>query len=220
MNLANPFTPEGLWVWIAAILTLAVFSFLYRENPFYRFAEHLFVGVSNGYFVAFMWHRILIPYLITPVGHGQKLWLIPIAIVGALYFTRFIPKVSWLVRIPIAIVLGYGAGASIPRSIDASILQQVKATIITRASFADTIAGPGWQLGLWAIIIALGVIATITYFYFSAKQQGILKPVSRIGIIFVMVGFGASFGYTVMARISLFIGRLQFLLRDWLGLIS
>lgn len=208
------------WVWIAAILTLAMFSFLYRENPFYRFGEHLFVGISNGYMVTFMWHMIMMPYLITPLSQGQKLWLIPIALVGALYFTRFIPKMSWLVRIPIAVALGYSAGASIPRSVDAQIIQQIRATIVTRQSFADTLAGPGWQLGLWTVIIALGVIATITYFFFSARQRGILKPISRIGILFVMVGFGASFGYTVMARISLFIGRLQFLLRDWLGLIG
>ena len=209
MNLAT-----DLWVWIAAILTLAVFSFLYRENPFYRFAEHLFVGVSNGYAITFTWHRILVPYLLNPVGHGQKLWLIPIAIVGALYFTRFIPKVSWMVRFPIAIVLGYSAGASIPRSIAATVIEQLKATIITRASFADV------QQGIWAVIILIGVICTITYFFFSTERKGALKPVSYVGVIFIMVGFGASFGYTVMARISLFIGRLQFLLGDWLGLIK
>ncbi|OYD14951.1 hypothetical protein CH330_07130, partial [candidate division WOR-3 bacterium JGI_Cruoil_03_51_56] len=167
----------------------------------------------NGYAITFYWHRVLVPSLINPVSHGQKLWLIAIAIIGALYFTRFIPKVSWLVRIPIAVVLGYFSGAYIPRAIDAQILQQLRATIVTRSMFAN------WQSGLWAVIIALGVIATITYFFFSAKRKGILKPVSRIGIIFIMVGFGASFGYTVMARISLLIGRLQFLLGDWLGLI-
>jgi hypothetical protein len=207
------------WVWVAAILTLAVFSFLYRENPFYRFAEHLFVGVANGYAITFYFHRILMPYLIEPVSHGRDLWLIPIAIVGMLYFTRFIPKVSWLVRIPIAVVLGYSSGAYIPRAIDAQILQQLRATIVTRSSFTSTLAAPGWQLGIWSVIIALGVIATVAYFFFSAEQKGILKPISRIGIIFIMVGFGASFGYTVMARISLFIGRLQFLLGDWLGLL-
>lgn len=201
------------WVWIAAILTLAIFSFLYRENPFYRAAEHLFVGVANGYAITFYWHRILVPYLFSPVSQGQKLYLIPIAIVGALYFTRFIPKISWLVRFPIAIALGYGAGASIPRSIDATIIQQLKATIVTRASFAD------WQQGIWAVIILIGVICTISYFFFSRERKGIIKPVSYVGIVFIMVGFGASFGYTVMARISLFIGRLQFLLGDWLGLI-
>jgi len=213
VNIANPLTPDGIWIWIAALLTLAVFSFLFRENPFYRAAEHLFVGVSNGYFITFTWHRILVPSLVDPVGQGQKLWLIPVAIVGALYFTRFIPKISWLVRIPIAIALGYGSGMSLLRSVEAGLVEQLKATIITRATFAN------WQNGLWALIILVGVICTIAYFFFSTERKGVLKPVSYVGIIFVMVGFGASFGYTVMARISLFIGRLQFLLGDWLGLI-
>jgi hypothetical protein len=205
------------WVWIAAILTLAIFSFLYRENTLYRIAEHLYVGLANGYAITFYWHRILMPSLITPVGNDPhiltKVWLIAVAIVGALYFTRFIPRISWLVRIPIAITLGYGAGASMPRAVDAEIIQQLRATIITRAQFAH------WDTALWAIIILVGVIATISYFFFSAERKGILKPVSYVGIVFIMVGFGASFGYTVMARISLFIGRLQFLLGDWLHLI-
>lgn len=214
MNIANPLSPDGFWVWIAALLTLAAFSFLYRENPFYRAAEHLFVGLSNGYAITFTWHRVLVPSLITPISQGQKLWLIFVAIIGALYFTRFIPRISWLVRIPIAIFLGYGSGMSLLRSIEAGIIEQAKATIVTRASFAN------WQAGLWAILILLGVVCTIAYFFFSTERKGILKPASYIGIIFVMVGFGASFGYTVMARISLFIGRLQFLLGDWLGLIK
>ncbi|MCR4423303.1 MAG: hypothetical protein WHU95_02935 [candidate division WOR-3 bacterium] len=207
------------WVWIAAILTLAIFSFLYKENPFYRFAEHLYVGIANGYAITFYWHRILVPSLFDRVGSAQtpvstKIWLIAIAIIGALYFTRFIPKISWLIRIPIAIVLGYASGTSIPRAIDAEIIRQAKATIVTRASFAN------WQAGLWALVILFGVITTISYFFFSTERKGVLKPVSYVGIIFIMIGFGASFGYTVMARLSLFIGRLQFLLGDWLGLIK
>jgi hypothetical protein len=201
------------WIWVGAVLTLFIFSFLYKENPFYRFAEHLFVGIANGYSITFTWHRVLVPALIDPVAHGQRLWLIAVAFIGALYFTRFIPKISWLVRIPIAMVLGYYSGAYIPRSIDASIIQQTRATVITRASFLN------WQQGLWAVLILIGVVATVSYFFFSRERKGIIKPLSYIGIVFIMLGFGASFGYSVMARISLFIGRVQFLLRDWLGMI-
>ncbi|MCX6842388.1 MAG: hypothetical protein NTX53_08935 [candidate division WOR-3 bacterium] len=206
------------WVWIAAILTLAIFSFLYRENPFYRIAEHLYVGLGNGYAITFYWHRILMPSLIDPVAHNSsivtRVGLIAIAIIGALYFTRFIPKISWLVRIPIAISLGYSCGATIPRAVDAEIIKQLRATIITRPQLAH------WDTALWAITILIGVIATISYFFFSAERKGALRPLSYTGIIFIMVGFGASFGYTVMARISLFIGRLQFLMGDWLGIIK
>lgn len=205
------------WVWIAAILTLAMFSFLYRENPFYRAAEHLYVGLANGYAITVTWHLLIMPVLIDPIRHGSsigtKIWLISLAIIGALYFTRFIPRISWLVRIPISIALGYSCGMGIPRAIDAEIIRQLKATIVTRAQLTH------WDTALWAILILVGVIATISYFFFSAERKGALKSISYVGIVFIMVGFGASFGYTVMARISLFIGRLQFLLGDWLGII-
>lgn len=209
MNLSH-----DIWVWIAALLTIAIFSFLYRENPIYRFAEHLFVGLSNGYMITVTWYLVLRPSFIDPVSHGQKLWLIAIAFIGALYFTRFIPKISWMVRIPIAIAMGYGSGAGLPRAIDAEIIQQLRATIVTRAQLAH------WDTAIWAFLILIGVICTIAYFFFSVERKGILKPVSYVGIVFIMIGFGASFGYTVMARISLFIGRLQFLMGDWLGLIK
>ena len=42
-----------LGAWIAVFLTLAIFSFLYKDNAFYKIAEHLFVGVSAGYWMSF-----------------------------------------------------------------------------------------------------------------------------------------------------------------------
>jgi len=154
----------------------------------------------------------LLPTLIKPLAAGE-FWLVIPFILGLLYLTRFIPKISWLVRIPIAVTMGYYSGAAIPASIQARILKQIEATILTRASFSSLTAG------IWACIILVGIIATIIYFFFSREQKGGLKIVSRIGIAFIMISFGATFGYTVMARISLLIGRLQFLLGSWLGVI-
>lgn len=205
------------WIWISAIMSLCILTFLYRDNPLYRFAEHVFVGVANGWAVTFYWHNILMPSLIDPLfRQGQLLYIIPF-IIGLLYLTRFIPKVSWLVRIPIGITIGYYTGASIPATIDAFIVRQAQGTILTPQNFLSWNAG---SLGIvWSIILFVGVICTLSYFFFSREQKGLLRISSRIGIVFVMVGFGAAFGYTVMARVSLLIGRLQFLLGDWLGII-
>ncbi|MCK4941289.1 hypothetical protein KAS45_04285 [candidate division WOR-3 bacterium] len=205
------------WVWIASILSLAIFSFLYRENPFYRVAEHIFIGVANGYLLTFYWHNILVPSLFRPLFAGRLILIIPFTI-GMLYFTRFIPKVSWLVRIPIGIYIGYYTGAYIPAVIQASIIKQIQGTILTPANFASWHAGP-WGI-LWSVIVLIGVLCTISYFYFSREHKGVLGATSRIGIVFVMIGFGAAFGYTVMARVSLLIGKFQFLLGDWLGIID
>jgi hypothetical protein len=208
---------HDVWIWIAGLLSLCIFSFLYKDNPFYKFAEHLFVGVANGYFLTFTVHRVLIPVLFRPILQGH-LWLIIAFIIGMLYVMRFVPKVSWLVRIPIAITIGYYSGAYVPAVIEADIIRQIQGTILTSGNFATWNAG-SWGI-VWSIILFVGVLCTLSYFYFSKEHEGLLGATSKIGIVFIMIGFGAAFGYTVMARISLFIGRLQFILGDWLGVIN
>ena len=59
-----------------------------------------------------------------------------------------------------------------------------------------------------AIIILIGVSSVLFYFFFSVEHTGPGKIVARTGILFLMISFGAAFGYTVMARMSLLIGRL------------
>jgi len=209
MSLATSF-----WVWISALLTLCIFSFLYRDNPFYRFAEHLFVGMSAGYLIALSYHNVVFPNLVVPLFKEGKLWFIIPLILGLLYVTRFIPKISFIVRIPISFILGWGSGVAIPAYLQTDVIKQIQGTILTKASFVR------WDTALWAILVFAGTVATLVYFFFSRERKGIIKPIANVGIVFIMLGFGASFGYTVMARISLLIGRLQFLLGNWLGIIK
>lgn len=209
MNIAT-----DIWIWVSALLTLCIFSFLFRDNPFYRFAEHLFVGTSAGYLICLSYHNTIYPNLVVPLfREGKILFVIPL-ILGIFYITRFIPRLSFLIRIPIAFLLGWGSGVSIPAAFQTDIIKQIQSTLLSRNAFSK------WDSGLWTIIILVGVASTLIYFFFSRERKGIIKPIANLGIIFIMLGFGASFGYTVMARISLLIGRLQFLLGDWLGIIK
>ncbi len=201
------------WIWLSAVLTICIFSFLYKDNIFYRFAEHLFVGASAGYLIALTWHNQVYPNLFSPLfREGNFLYVIPLFF-SLCYFSRFIPKLAFMIRLPIAFVLGWGSGVAIPAIFQRDILKQTQGTILVGDSFSR------WDTGLWAIVVLIGVICTLIYFFFSRERKGILKPISNLGIIFIMLGFGASFGFTVMARISLLIGRFQFLLGQWLGLI-
>ncbi len=214
MNSAHITLAQIIWIWIGAFLTFCIFSFLYKDNPLYRFAEHLFVGVSVGYSISISYHNVLYPDLIVPLfKHGQLLNIIPL-LFGLCYFARFIPQVSWLIRLPMGLVLGFGAGASIPATLQASIIKQIQGAVLTPNIFKH------WDFFVWALITFIGLICVVTYFYFSKERNKVTKLVAEGGVIFLMVGFGASFGYTVMARISLLIGRFQFLLRDWLHIIK
>jgi hypothetical protein len=65
------------------------------------------------------------------------------------------------------------------------------------------------------LLMLLGLIASLVYFYFSMEHRGLVGKVSRFGVWILMIGFGASFGYTVQGRLSLAIGRaLDVLGRD------
>lgn len=147
------------WTWVAALLTLAILSFLYNDNKLYRASEHLYIGVANGYSIVLTWYNVVVPYMVDPlVGagrivreqgffkaffqsgelnvlnpyHESNFFIILPMMVGALYITRFIPKLSWLVRIPIGISMGYYTAISIPASFKASIVRQLEASILTR----------------------------------------------------------------------------------------
>ena len=103
------------------------------------------------------------------------------------------------------------------RYLQSDLMSQISSTI--RPLIVAGTAGLEWGATISHIVLFLGVICGLIYFFFSREHTGIFKPASRIGIWVLMVTFGASFGYTVMARISLLTGRVQYLFRDWLGLL-
>jgi len=215
-----------LWVWVGALLTLGIFSFLYKDNPLYRFAEHLFVGVSAGYYVVIYYNNSILPNLFVPLfKEGKLLWIIP-GILGLFFFLRFLPKMGWLSRWSFALYVGVGSGVAIPAVMQRNILSQMKGTmepLVVPMTWTNFFQDPtfGGFISLVSIPLAsLGVLFVLSYFFFSLEHKGVLRMSSKIGIVFLMVGFGASFGYTVMARVSLLIGRMVFLMKDWLGVIQ
>ena len=198
---------------IAGILTLAIFSFLYRDNPVYKMAESLLIGVSIGYMLVITWTNSLMALLFNPLfGDGRVALIIPFAL-GLLMFGRFHRNTSALSRLPIAVLIGSGAGVAIPAMLNERTLKQMSATVaplISESGFPD----------VSVIIVLLGVLCTISYFYFSREHKGVLGKSARVGTWFLMIFFGTTFGYTVMSRMSLLIGRFDFIFSTWLGLVK
>jgi hypothetical protein len=195
-------------MWIAAALTLAIFSLLYRDNPFYRAAEHLLVGVSAGYYLVQYFSAGVIRKFYVPVFQQGDLWLLPGGVLGLLILFRLARRTQWISRYAIAFYVAAWSGYLIPSTIQERILTQIGAT------FPPALAGATFGALLGAFILLVGVVSILIYFYFSAPHTGVLGRISQIGITFLMAGFGASFGYTVMGRVSLLIGRFQFLFQD------
>lgn len=201
---------EFLWTTFGVMMTLFTFSFLYKDNPFYKIAEHLVVGVSAGYFVILLYYTGLVPKLINPIKGGDWWYVVP-GLLGMLMWFRFSKKLSWISRYPIAFYIGIATGVAIPVEMKNRINLQLFDTIAKVPDFAGS-----WWLGLSDVVIIAGVVCGLIYFFFSKEHKGAFGGLAKIGIYILMIGFGSSFGYTVMARISLFIQRVQ-VLRNWVG---
>ncbi len=200
--------------WVATGLTLFIFSFLYKDNPLFKLAENLYVGVSVGYTIVKTYDTVIVHLIWKPIVENKE-WtlLIPVAI-GLLMLTRYVPKAAWLSRYAFAFIVGVGSGLAIPRTISSFILKQIEDTV---RPLMVLVPGEGvaftWNLlnpasSVNTVIILIGVSSVLFYFFFSVEHTGPGKAVARTGILFLMIAFGAAFGYTVMARMSLLIGRL------------
>jgi hypothetical protein len=200
---------ELVGLWVAALLTLAIFSFLYRDNPVYRFAEHLLVGVSAGYYLVQYCVSALYRKLFVPVVQDGHHSLLIGGLLGALMLFRFAKRTEWLSRFALAFYVGTAAGYTIPSIMNSQVLAQVQGTWLT------PLADVTWWGTAKEITVLLGVVCVLVYFYFSKAHTGVLGTASRVGIVFLMIGFGASFGYTVMGRVSLLIGQITFLLKEF-----
>lgn len=219
---------HDLGVWVAALLTLCVFSFLYRDNPLYKLAEHLFVGVSAGYYVVLNYWTVIDANLVGPLrvafgGHVQggpwraeqgdyRALLVVPGVLGVLLLTRLFGRISWLSRWSLAVIIGVYAGLKTTGFAQGDLVAQVQASL-----HPLWVSGDPWA-SFNAILFTAGLLASLLYFFYSREHRGALGWTSKAGIWFLMVSFGAGYGYTVMSRVSLLIGRFQFLFEDWLHL--
>jgi hypothetical protein len=192
---------------IAAFLTICIYTFLYKDNPFYKFAEHLVVGVSAGYFAVILYFNGFVPKLIEPLKQGQYWYIFP-GILGIMIWTRFSRKWSWISRFSLAFYIGSGSGIAIPLYLQNFVIRQLSATMLP-------VGFSSWPL-ITNILIIIGVFCGLTYFYFSHEHKGAFGASAKIGIWTLMVGFGAGFGLTVMGRVSLLAERVVFI-RDYLN---
>ncbi len=200
--------------WVAVGLTLFMFSFLYEDNAFYKFGEHLYVGVSVGYGISQALWLNLIPKWWDPLFHPpHDLTLLIPGAMGLLFLTYLVPKVAWLSRWPMATIMGYGAGLAIPLTVTSLIFKQAEGTV---KPLLKMTAGPApgvdtSHVALWAdfctLLVLVGVLSVLVYFFFSIEHKGPVKAVSKVGVLFLMVYFGASYGNTVQGRFALLYGR-------------
>ena len=190
--------------WVSAGLTIFLFSFLYKDNPFFKIAEHLYLGAGMGWLFQVSVNNVWLPKIWEPVLNGELLVIVP-SILGLSLLTQFIPKLSWISRYGFTFMMGYGSGLAIPAGLSTDFMSQIAGTIKPFSLLASMSPFAVFN----SLLVAAGAICVLFYFFFSVEHKGHLKKVSNVGIYFLMVYFGAAFGNTVMARFSLLYGRFD-----------
>lgn len=194
--------------WINVILTIAIISFAVPgENIFYRIAEYIMIGITAGYAVV-QGIRVVLNLGISPMMSGQVYMLLPI-LLGLLVYTRFSKQYGHLSRWPIALMVGCGIGVSIRAVPEVDIMNQIKASFLP-------IIGVSWDVAVSNIILLITLLSTLFYFFMTMEQKGPLRKVSVVGRYSLMILFGAYWGSQLMTRSTMFIGRISFLIKDFL----
>ena len=200
----------AITIWAGAVCTFAIYSVLYNENKIYRLFEHIFIGLGAGYGVYVTWSEVLGPKWWEPmVKDGQWAWIFA-AVVGSMFYFIYSKRQMWISRIVFGMFMGLAAGGMF-REFYELYFPQMGASM-------KPLAGPHLAATAVASTIVFYVIlfASMSYFFFSFEHKSaVMSKTASTGRWFLMIGFGAIFGATVMGRMTLFIGRLNFLINDW-----
>jgi len=214
-----------LTVWFGAIVTFAVFSYLARDNAFYRLVQHAALGVSVGVGVVVAWQQVLYPMWWSHISEAGPetgkwqgyLWLLAL-VPGSLWYFQLSKRLFWVSTLVSGLFIGVAAGIAFKNQI-LLILPQVGGSLKPLNPFA---APGGFTWGgllecLSNLIFLAALLTTLLYFFFSVRTDSrLLRPPMRVGRVMIMICLGAMFGNTVMTRMAYLIERIQFLYEDWL----
>jgi hypothetical protein len=204
---------------VGLILTLMVFSYLIGDNPLFRIAVYLFIGVASGYAATVVWHYVLVPKLFQSLSTLSPLTIVPF-VFGISLLAKLSPRTSWIGNFAMAILVGVGAAAAVGGALLGTLMPQVQASI---DAFDFRSAGGGANAVLRLVeggVMFLGTVFTLASFHFSAgraadgtpQRNTIIEGIAWVGRIFIAITFGALFAGVYMAALTAMIERLSFVI--------
>lgn len=208
---------------IAAILTFMVWSYLLGDNPAFRIAEHLFVGIAIGYAVLVAWFNVVQPALFGAVAPQSPIFAAVPLVLCLLLMAKVRPAWSVIGNLPIALLIGVGAALAVGGALFGTLWPQVSATAnlsLDPADYGDPQPVLASTFFWQNLAIVIGTIGTFFYFTFNMQPQGPLGGFretftrfwSGIGRWVILITLGALFGNTAMSLIAALIGRIQWLM--------
>ncbi|MBN1217870.1 MAG: hypothetical protein JXM69_02990 [Anaerolineae bacterium] len=213
---------ETIGPFLAAALTVMVFSYVFGDNVLFRLASHIFVGVAVGYALLVVWYEVFWPTLTS----GNVVRVLPALFLCFLLIFKLRPTQGGAARllgsIALAFVLGVGVALALGGALFGTLLPQVFKTAnisLNWSHYPDTENEPGLVNWLNNFIIVLGTIGTFFYFTFAVRARGLLGGLREVlvrfwagmGRLMIIFTLGALFANAVSSRVAVLVSRLQFL---------
>jgi hypothetical protein len=212
---------------LAFFFTIMILSYLIGDNPLFKIAVYLFVGVASGYAAAVVFWQVLYPKLfqltvaIVQTGDYARGVLLVVPWLGfAFILMKISPRLAGIARITMAFLVGAGAAVTIAGALTGTILPQVNATI----NFFDPGLAAARNIGAFealgnGAILLTGVVTSLAYFHFGARQKpdgstkrfGLIDLFAWVGRIFIGVTLGVIFAGVYAAALTALIERVSYL---------
>lgn len=206
------------YMWIAAGITIAVLSIYFRETIFSRFVEYTLVGGYAGHYAVSA--LFALAKFAGEIPKGRITYLIPF-ILSITFFSRWIlpEKYRWVDRYGSATLIAIGIGLSLRASVDTQIAKQLVSTF-------QPFTTPDPLTNFNVLLTIFIVFTTLSYFVYTAGYLGkfgekglaFTSKTGKLGRYFIFISLGAAFANVWTSRVSLLLGRIYFLLHDWLAI--
>jgi hypothetical protein len=205
---------DVIGTWIAALLTIAITSLAWKDQPVSKMANHIYIGVVTANSIVQAWQNIM-NVGINKIIAGEFLYIIAI-LLGLLTYTRYSKASFWVYRYPIALVMGIGVGTSMRGLVGGSFLDQIRDSFFQLAVPGDAMTSVN------NVIFFIILLSSLSYFLFTIRafRSETAMKFSLLGRYAMMGAFGYSFANTIATRINQYAGRIAFLLIDWLHIAS
>jgi uncharacterized membrane protein YeiB len=197
-------------IWMAALLTIFIYTFVYKENPAFRWAEHTLIGLTAGVYTVNGLDNIR-KMVIDPIVGGNMsalIMLIPLAM-GLLLFTRFSKTQYHYSRWMMAMLIASAVAAGMVASAQSRVMTSIIETFPTGGDLMTTFN---------ELVMLIAVISTIIFFTYTRPHTGVMGSIAYVGRYALMLALGVNFGNAFSSRMGYIIGRLNFLLLEWLGI--
>lgn len=203
---------------VGALLTILVFSYLLGDNFLYRLALHIFLGALVGYAFGMVISEVWGKLIADSLREGNLFLIVPLGIGLGLLIFKSIPRLAYIGNFFLSPLIGFGIAVALAGAFVGTLKPQFEAT-------ANVMNATPWE----GMLIAIGTVCTLLAFdfTFSQRQRGLMGILGNIigllgkaGRLFLTVAFGVAFAGAITAALTIFIGRIQFLIEAAIELAS